>query len=465
MSLALPGLVPFGTNLAAMDHLQRARSRPALVVGTCGLIAAGVAAVAVTDAQAADRAVAFSLTAKPTPVPVLDLGAPGKTPGDLYVFSGTLTDAQGAPAGRVLGTQTSIALENQAETVSGTLTYELADGQIVIGGLSQYPVQGRGIRSGRTYVRPVLGGTGRYAGAHGSQAVSQGEAGSFKLRFALKIPAPAPVTTVTVRSPNGAAIPLDLGASGTTAGDLRVLVGDLTDAAGAVIGAVRGVQTTISFDGTTHAVQGSVSYQLSDGEIVVGGLSEQHADGSDLVAGREFVRPVLGGTGRYAGAGGTLTSVLGADRAYYDHRFALLGVAGTPKLAHTVRFASRRGTVTTVDLGAPGKTAGDLYAISSTLTGPGGRRVIGRLRGTQTSIGVEQGAETVQVSATFELSHGSVVVGGLGTYPVGGTGLVVGRRTVRAVLGGTGRYEGAHGTLTTVSRADGTYAQTLRFVR
>lgn len=450
-----------------MDRLESLRSRPALVLGTCAVVIAGsaVLAVADADADAADRAVTLTLTGAPTPVQVLDLGAGGKTPGDLYLFSGLVSDARGRPAGRVLGTQTSIGLEGRAETVQGALTYELADGQIVVGGLAQYPANGRGTRTGRSYVRPVLGGTGRYAGAHGSQTAVQGETGTYELRFSLKLPASAPVTTVAVRSPNGTAIPVDLGANGTTAGDLRALVGDLTDAAGALIGRVRGVQTTISFDGSTHTVQGAITYELPDGQIVVGGLSEQRADGGDLVAGRAFVRPVLGGTGRYAGAGGTLTSVLSTDGAVYDHRFDLLGVAAAPAVAHTVRFASRPPKVTTLDLGAPGKTAGDLYVIASTLTTPNGRTVIGRLRGTQTSIGLESGAETVQVAATFELRHGQVVVGGLSQYPTDGTGNVAGQTFVRPVLGGTGRYAGAHGTLTSVRRADGTYAQTLRFVR
>jgi hypothetical protein len=447
-----------------MDRIERIRSRPALVIGACGLIAAGGAAVAATDAHAADRALTLSLTAAPDLPQVLDLGAAGKSPGDLYVFSSTVDDASGAPAGRVLGTQTSIALEGRAETVAGSLTYELADGQIVVGGLGQYPLGGRGLRPGRPYVRPVLGGTGRYAGAHGSQTAVQGKTGPYQLRFSLRIPG-GPATTVAMRAPNGQTTVLDLGATGTTTGDLRVLAGNLTDAAGALIGRIRGTQTTIVYDGATHVVQAQISYELPDGEIVVGGISEQLADGSDLVPGRSFVRPVLGGTGRYAGAGGTLTSTLGADRAFYDHRFDLLGVATAPKVVHTVRFLAPAATVHDIDLGAPGKTPGDLYVFAGPLTDSHGH-AIGRIRGDQTSIAIDDGAETVQLNATYQFRDGQVVVGGLSQYPLDpSNNPIAGRTFVRSVLGGTGRYEGAHGTMTTVRRSDGTFQQTLRFVR
>jgi hypothetical protein len=463
MTRAPRGLGALGPNVVGMDALQRIRSRPALVVGACGLVAVGCGVIGISDATAATRATTLSLVAPPTAIQTIDLGVPGTSPGDVHVFDGAVDDASGRRAGRVIGTQTDIAGESGAETVNGSITYELANGQIVVGGLSQYPLSNpAGIRAGRTYTRPILGGSGDFAGAHGVQTALRRADGSYLLRFSMKVPSAAP-TIVAVRSPNGRAIPIDLGSAGTTPGDLRVLVGSITDAAGTTIGRIRGTQTTIAFDGTTHAAQAQITYELPDGEIVVGGLSEQKADGSDLVPGRTFVRPVLGGTGRYAGVGGELTSVLSADNAIYDHRFSLTGV-GSLTTAHTVRFFSRTPKPVTVDLGAPGKSAGDLYVISSALSDAHGR-TIGRVRGTQTSMAVEDGAETVSANATYELPFGSVVIGGLSQYPLDAAGNVVGRTYVRSVLGGTGRYAGAHGTLTTLRMPDGSYEQTLRFVR
>jgi hypothetical protein len=70
--------------------------------------------------------------------------------------------------GRLRGTQTDIKIEHGMETVQGMLTYQFGDGsEIVIGGLAAYPLTGKNLLKGKTFVRPVLGGTGRYAGATG----------------------------------------------------------------------------------------------------------------------------------------------------------------------------------------------------------------------------------------------------------------------------------------------------------
>jgi hypothetical protein len=45
-------------------------------------------------------------------------------------------------------------------------------------------------------------------------------------------------------------------------------------------------------------------------------VSEFPLDGAGLVNEQEFTRPVIGGTGQYAGASGTLTTVRSADGDY-----------------------------------------------------------------------------------------------------------------------------------------------------
>jgi hypothetical protein len=130
-----------------------------------------------------------------------------------------------------------------------------------------------------------------------------------------------------------------------------------------------------------------------------------------------------------------------------------------------LRFRAPAATVHDIDLGDPGKTSGDLYVFAGRLTDDHGH-TIGRVRGAQTSIVLEDGAETVQLYATYELRRGSVVIGGLSQYPLDQTNnTIAGRTYVRSLLGGTGRYLGARGTMTTTRMADGSYRQTLRFVR
>ncbi len=100
----------------------------------------------------------------------LDFPPLGKSPGDVYVFDATIVKPNGrTKIGRVRGTQTDIKIERGVETVQGMLTYQMGPGnEIVIGGLSSYPLTGTGLIRGRSYVRPVLGGTGRFAGARGT---------------------------------------------------------------------------------------------------------------------------------------------------------------------------------------------------------------------------------------------------------------------------------------------------------
>jgi hypothetical protein len=109
------------------------------------------------------------ITIKPH-ITILDFPPRGKSPGDLYVFDGTVVAADGHTViGRLRGTQTEIKLEHGMETVEGMMTFELGTGnEIVVGGLSEYPRRGSGLIKGRTFVRPVLGGSGKYAGARGT---------------------------------------------------------------------------------------------------------------------------------------------------------------------------------------------------------------------------------------------------------------------------------------------------------
>jgi hypothetical protein len=117
----------------------------------------------------------------------LDFPPVGKSPGDVYVFTATVVSANGRRViGRLRGTQTDIKIEHGKETVQGTLTYELGTGnELVVGGISEYPRRGTGLLKGKTFVRPVLGGSGKYAGAHGEVYSKQLAAGRYDQVFQL----------------------------------------------------------------------------------------------------------------------------------------------------------------------------------------------------------------------------------------------------------------------------------------
>ncbi|HEY2200642.1 MAG TPA: hypothetical protein VGH56_02045 [Solirubrobacteraceae bacterium] len=137
--------------------------------------------------------------------------------------------------------------------------------------------------------------------------------------------------------------------------------------------------------------------------------------------------------------------------------------SGSSSSVQIVHVMSSKPDITTIDLGPRGKSPGDFYAVSASILIRNGRRVIGHLRGTQTAIKRERGAETVQGMLTFEFGTANqIVVGGLSQFPLTGTGLITGKPYVRAVLGGTGKYAGAKGTLTSTLRSSGRYDQVFR---
>ena len=127
------------------------------------------------------------------------------------------------------------------------------------------------------------------------------------------------------------------------------------------------------------------------------------------------------------------------------------------------RALSGKPHLAVVDLGARGKTRGDLYIYDNQMLDARGRHVIGRIRGMSVSIKLERGAETAQGLLTYEFGAGnSIVVGGLSQRPLRGQFTIVNRRFVRPVLGGTGKYAGASGVVTVKRRPDGRYESDFR---
>ena len=112
---------------------------------------------------------------------------------------------------------------------------------------------------------------------------------------------------------------------------------------GSGIGAIRGFYTEITFRGgragkafmtgtlTTTGVTSDGSHEVrmanlvfvlgrSYNQIVVGGMGYSPADGSTLAVGDTAVRPIIGGSGRYARAHGWVLSTNLGDRGW-THEF------------------------------------------------------------------------------------------------------------------------------------------------
>lgn len=421
--------------------IHRIRSKTAILVAVFGATA-GAAALA--DSA---RAESFSYVTDGGGIMAVDLGRAGKSQGDLYVFSGNVLDAAtGAQVGRVLGEQISVALGRRAETVQGSLTFELPDGSIVAGGLSRYPLDANDLVVGARFVRPILGGTGRYAGTRGTLTTVRRPQGGYEQRFDLSDPATTGQRTLEVYSPGGVT-QVDVDTPGISPGDLSVLAAPLSDAGDTPIGRLRGAQAQITTADGLHVAIGQITYELADGSIVVGGTSRRPLEVGGLVPQAAFERAVLGGTGAYAGVSGTATTVRDGDR--YRTTFALRPGTGSSTVRRvTVRA---RGVARPVDIGEGGRTPGDLWIYSVPVRGDGR----GFIRGALVAVRVEDGAETLAGSVTVELrGRGQIVFGGVTALPL--TDAARFRRSFdRAVLGGTGDFAGAHGTVRTVRRGHG----------
>jgi hypothetical protein len=130
----------------------------------------------------------------------------------------------------------------------------------------------------------------------------------------------------------------------------------------------------------------------------------------------------------------------------------------------TLRVITAKPHTETLDFPPAGKSPGDVYVFDATILSANGRTVLGGLRGTQTDIKIEHGTETVQGMLTYQLGTGNeIVVGGLSANPLSASRFLVKNKTfVRAVLGGTGKYSGASGTVTTKRLTSTRYLQVFR---
>ena len=122
-------------------------------------------------------------------------------------------------------------------------------------------------------------------------------------------------------------------------------------------------------------------------------------------------------------------------------------------------LVSRPPVGTTVDNGAPGDSIGDILVFTAEVTKDG--QPFGHLFGTKLLVampgqnGAPEDMGIHQNQLTFVLPDGTIQVGGVQDYPVGGAkpGDKVPVAT-RPITGGTGAYAGASGVLTTTETGD-----------
>ena len=124
-----------------------------------------------------------------------------------------------------------------------------------------------------------------------------------------------------------------------------------------------------------------------------------------------------------------------------------------------------------LDLGAPGNSLGDVYHFSAPLHSERGGPVTGELIGSKTLVKVATEANSslerraTLMFFTFADRKDQITVFGVADYSPSAPEFEAGQPAVRAVLGGTGKYMGARGQLSSTRNTDGSYTQVFTLVK
>ena len=150
---------------------------------------------------------------------------------------------------------------------------------------------------------------------------------------------------------------------------------------------------------------------------------------------------------------------------------AACGQRSTNSSSETLTVYEDRPTLKLLDLGPPGNSPGDVYHFFAPLHSSPGGPVIGEVFGSKTLIKMATDANpNLETRATvlfftFANHQDQTVALGAFDYPATAGEFQAGQPVVRAVLGGTGKYMGARGQLTSTRNGDGSYTQVFTLLK
>ena len=423
----------------------------------------------------------------------VDIGQDGGSHGDVLVYDAKFTSTKDLP-GRLSGMITTIDIPDPGEVIHDRIAQIVFDfsgvGTLVVGGKATYPFDGSGTDEmiiNSTQIRPVVGGTGDFLGALGQVSTTRNEDLSYKHEFQLvgitqwtePSSASTEQTTLTLYQEPPNILHVDLGQDGRSRGDLLAVDTQFTSTQG-LSGKLSAIITTIDIPD-----QGEGGFQdrffkgaFDFGEantLVVFGKSDYPADSSstdELAFNMPLVKPVVGGTGKFMGARGQVTTTRKKDGTY-KQEFQLVGIKNAsqpiPGQQKTLTFRQALPNLVHVDVGLEGGSHGDILAFDADVTSTEG--LSGKLSGMITTVYIpgpdDLGFKDRIVHMVFDLgSANSLVVAGKSLYPFDGSATSVFEKNVpqvRAIIGGTNEYFAARGQLVTTRNEDGTYTHELQF--
>ena len=147
--------------------------------------------------------------------------------------------------------------------------------------------------------------------------------------------------------------------------------------------------------------------------------------------------------------------------------FLLLTVLTAPVMAETTITLTHGKTPdpTYLDFGTPGESIGDQRIWQFNAKAADGEAVV--MDWVMLTTGTVEGSPGIErrmTSAVFSFSGGPddrILVQGIGFYPRAGATVRIDATLERAVIGGTGKYAGARGTLVTTHLDDGSWEHVL----
>ena len=124
-----------------------------------------------------------------------------------------------------------------------------------------------------------------------------------------------------------------------------------------------------------------------------------------------------------------------------------------------------------LDLGSPGNSPGDAYYFSAPLHASPGGPVTGEVFGSKTLVKLAGQANpdsekrATFLCFTFGGGKDQIIAFGAGDYPPTTAEFQPDQPVVRPILGGTGKYIGARGQLTSTRNKDGSYNQVFTLLK
>lgn len=149
----------------------------------------------------------------------------------------------------------------------------------------------------------------------------------------------------------------------------------------------------------------------------------------------------------------------------------ILAACAVPTTSETLTVYQDAPTMNPLDVGAPGSSPGDAYYFYAPLHSAPGGPVTGEVFGTKTLVKLASAANpnTEQRATLLVFTFGNrqdqILVAGVPDYPINTAEFNPGEPVLRAILGGTGKYIGARGQLTSTRNTDGSYTQVFTLLK